>query len=233
MRASGLSLRARPTFRERQALDEIGWALVRPETVVYDIGAATGIYTLAAAKVNTVRQVVAFEPLSESFATLEGSAAAYPLVRCFNVALGDENGETRIHRSEWRNTSSLLPVGELTRREFPTAARLEEDEPVAIRRLDDLVAEYGLEPPDVVKMDVQGFEDHVIRGGGRTLRSARLCIVELSFQPLYEGAPLFDDVYALFRELGFRLNGLWNPIRGSDGSVMWADGIFERSGSDT
>jgi hypothetical protein len=85
VRASGLSLRGRPTFPERQALDEIGWALVRPDTV-YDIGAATGVYTLAAAKVSSVRQVVAFEPPLESFATPENRASVDPLVRCFNVA---------------------------------------------------------------------------------------------------------------------------------------------------
>lgn len=67
-------------------MDEIGWAPLGPDTVVYDIGAATAVYTLAAAKLSIVRQVVAFEPLSEWFATLEDRASFQPLVRRFKVA---------------------------------------------------------------------------------------------------------------------------------------------------
>lgn len=232
VRASGLSFRSRPTFAERQVLDEVGWLLRRPGTVLYDIGAATGVYSLAAAKVATVAQVVAFEPLADSFAALEARARAFPHVRCFNLALGDENRDAEIHRSSWRNTSSFLPVGDLTRQEFPKAATLEADEVVRMARLDDVVAEHGLEPPDILKMDVQGLEDRVIRGAEQTLRQARLCLAEVSFRPLYDGAPLFDDVYPSLRELGFRLVAFVSPLRASDGSTISIDGVFERPAVD-
>ncbi len=231
LHADGLRFRSRPTYAERQTLQEIGFALRRPETVVYDIGAAKGVYTVAAAKVTTVAQVVAFEPLAGSFATLRERTQPYPFVRCFNLALGDENNEAKIHRSAWTNTSSFLPVGELTRQEFPTAADLEGDETVRVARLDDVVAEHELDPPHVVKMDVQGFEDHVIRGGASTIEQARLCIVELSFRALYEGAPLFDEIYPLLRQLGFRLVGFCGSITGTDGWMISVDGVFERSAS--
>jgi FkbM family methyltransferase len=228
VRADGLRFRSWPAFAERRVLEGIGWLLRRPGTVLYDIGAATGVYTLAAAKLTSVSQVIAFEPLADSYAVLEQRSREYPQIRCFNVALGDSTGEAAIHRSSWRNTSSFLDVSELTRQEFPTAAELEEDEPVQMVRLDEVVGEHSLARPDVVKMDVQGFEPHVIRGGEATLRSARICIVELSFRPLYESAPLFDDVYPLLRELGFRTIGFVGGLNASDRSPLSVDGIFER-----
>ena len=80
-------------------------------------------------------------------------------------------------------------------------------------------------------MDVQGFEDQVIRGGESTIARARLCIVELSFRPLYDGAPLFEDVYPLLQALGFRMAGFSSSIRASDGGMISIDGVFERTDS--
>ena len=63
-RASLGPTRERLDYDERLALREIGWALREPGAVVYDVGAALGTYTSAAAKLRTVDLVVAFEPLS-------------------------------------------------------------------------------------------------------------------------------------------------------------------------
>jgi FkbM family methyltransferase len=227
LRASGLELREEPTFEERLVLRHLGWALRVPGTVVYDIGAATGVYTEALAKVASVAQVVAFEPLAESFRALEEHVGGRPNVRCFNLALGDAQSRLKLHRSAWSNTSSFLPTGELIKAEFPLAAHLDGVEEVAVARLDDVVAEHGLRLPDLVKIDVQGFEDRVVRGAQKTLRAARVCVVEVSFQSLYDGSPLFDDVYELMRQLGFRLTGLSDSLRGSAGELLQADAIFQ------
>ncbi|WP_432786019.1 FkbM family methyltransferase [Cyanobium sp. BSA11S] len=46
--------------------------------------------------------------------------------------------------------------------------------------LDDLVAGSSFSTPDIVKLDVQGAEDCVMRGGERTLHGAEVLIIELS-----------------------------------------------------
>lgn len=198
-------------------------------SVVYDIGAASGRYAVAIAKVATVSQVVAFEPLAGSYAELERRANESSRIRCFRLALGDENGKVELYRSAWRDTSSFLPVGETIRSEFPAAATIEGTETVDVARLDDVVAQHGLALPDVVKIDVQGVEDRVLRGGAATIGAARLCVIEVSFRPLYEGSALFDDVYSAMREAGFALTGFDTPLHGSDGRLLQVNAIFERA----
>lgn len=233
LRASGVQVRSATTHHERLVLLAAARALKKPGTVVYDIGAATGAYASAFAKVTTVSEVIAFEPLADSYAELERRARSMRNIRCFHVALGDETARRDLHRSAWRDTSSFLPVGDKTRREFPLAAEIEGVESVQVARLDDVVSEHRLPAPDVVKIDVQGFEDRVIRGGGATLRSAHLCILEVSFRPLYDRSPLFDDVYMLMRELGFVLTALETPLTSPSGELLQADAVFEPRDSPT
>lgn len=229
LRASGVQLRDGPSHAERVVLLPVARALSVPGTVAYDIGAATGACTLAYARVATVAQVFAFEPLSDSYAELERRTRDHSNVRCFQVALGAEREQRDLNRSAWRDTSSFLPVGSVTRAEFPLAVNIEGTESVRVTPLDDLVAEEGLPHPDFVKIDVQGFEDQVISGAGKTLSAARTVVVEVSFRPLYEGAPLFDDVYLLMRDLGFRLGGVSGLLAGVEGEPLQADATFERA----
>jgi hypothetical protein len=78
-------------------------------------------------------------------------------------------------------------------------------------------------------VDVQGFEETVLRGGPRTLERVDYVIVEVSFWPLYVGQASFHDIYALLRGLGFaymgNLDQLLSPM---DGRILQADALFGR-----
>ena len=83
---------------------------------------------------------------------------------------------------------------------------------------------YGL--PDSGQF-VQGFEDQVLQGGRETMGQAGYCLLEMSFRPLYEGSPVFDDIYRQMRELGFRLIGIVDILKGKSGLPLQVDAIFE------
>jgi Methyltransferase FkbM domain len=76
-----------------------------------------------------------------------------------------------------------------------------------VDRLDDIVNNFALQEPILAKIDVQGFEDKVIAGGQETLKKCRLVILETSFDTLYEGQPLFHDIYKLMIGMGFKYAG--------------------------
>ena len=78
-----------------------------------------------------------------------------------------------------------------------------------------------------INNDVQGYEDRVFRGGERTIRTSKLVVVEMSFALLYEGQPLFQDIYGLLSNWGFRYAGsLYQTLNPHDGSVLQSDAIF-------
>jgi hypothetical protein len=94
------------------------------------------------------------------------------------------------------------------------------------------VASEILKPNDKVflKIDVQGFEQHVLAGGESTIndRCAGLQL-ELSFLPLYEGGMLINQALDLVYSMGFTLTGLLPCfVDPRDGQMLQADGIFFR-----
>jgi hypothetical protein len=101
-----------------------------------------------------------------------------------------------------------------------------------MRRLDSLMPELDLKPAMLVKIDVQGYEDRVLRGGERVVRVADYVLVETAFEPLYEAQATFATVYEVLIGFGFRyagnLNQTTNP---ADGTVLFADALFVRGTS--
>jgi hypothetical protein len=81
-----------------------------------------------------------------------------------------------------------------------------------------------------VKIDVQGYEDRVIAGGDAVISRSKAMIVEVSFQELYEGQPLFDDIYQRLKQKGFAYMGnLYQLLNPADAAVLQADALFVRT----
>jgi hypothetical protein len=111
-----------------------------------------------------------------------------------------------------------------------TFALGEETEIIQVRRLSDVAQELNLRDPLLLKLDVQGFEDKVIIGGEDVVARAKIVIVEVSFQSLFEGGPLFDDVYRILKTRGFTYNGNFDQLLSpEDGRPLQADAIFTRA----
>jgi FkbM family methyltransferase len=70
-------------------------------------------------------------------------------------------------------------------------------------KLDTVVKQNNIPLPDFVKIDVQGSELDVIRGGLHSIRSAKKLIVELQSKQYNEGAPLVNESLKVLLELGF------------------------------
>jgi FkbM family methyltransferase len=150
-----------------------------------------------------------------------------PNFKAFNFALGDGNIiKADMHRNNFTPSSSLLEMADLHKQAFPFTAE-ESCETVEVRRLDDIMADISLIDNILIKIDVQGYEDKVIRGGEKLIGRAKVLIIEASFHKLYEGQPLFDEIYSSLREIGFRYIGnltqLHHPV---DGRVLQADLIL-------
>jgi FkbM family methyltransferase len=142
--------------------------LADPRRVSLDIGANKGVYTFALLKCSAA--VHAFEPNPKLFAMLsrwaQGRATLHPF------ALGERAGTMALNVPKSsrgggfsNQGGTLLPV----KREF-------ESVPVDVKRLDDL----ALGDVGFIKLDVEGYEREVLRGGTALLRRCRpVLLVEL------------------------------------------------------
>ena len=195
---------------------------------VFDVGANEGQYASELRRYGYNERIVSFEPLPAEYEVLRQRAAADPLWETVNTALGDEPGTADIHVGRFRQCSSLLEV-------VPDyALRDEASQQVATETIEvdtlDRAAARLLRPSDrlFVKADVQGFEQHVIKGASQTLPQIVGFQLELSFEPVYEGTPLFAEMVAYMRDKGFALRSI-EPVNCSPiGAFVQVDGLFFR-----
>ncbi len=145
---------------------------------VWDIGANRGYYTASFAQaVGPSGSVYAFEPSPTNFLALEEACEGYPKVKCLQVGLGKEDGEFHFRQEGGKGTTSRV---------METAS--DATETVQIRTGESVLREYGVELPDVLKIDVEGLELDVLRGCSAALKSDRLAVVgvEVHFRLLKE-----------------------------------------------
>ncbi len=196
---------------------------LRVQTIL-DIGANKGQFAARIREILPEAFIYSFEPLRDAHEALLSRMEGDNAFQTFNFALGDENAKAVIHRSGYSQSSSLLPMLELHTEAWPHTAEAG-TENVVVRRLDGL--NLLLKPRIMVKIDVQGFEDRVIAGGRVTIGGATCVITEVSFQKLYDGQLLFDDIHFMLRDMGFQYSGNWDQLLDPrDGRPLQADAIF-------
>ena len=214
------------TPKERNFYLKLRPALQGDSLIVYDIGAAEGNIAKCLAKLPNVLEVHAFEAIPTVCSNLEQQVENIPKIHCHNIALGNFRGSSSMYISKNSDSSSLLPMSNLHTEEFHDT-NITNKIKVSVMCLDDFVKERGLSPPHLIKIDTQGFEKKIVEGGLETVRQAKYCMLEISFKPLYQGSPVFDDVYRLMYDLGFRLVGTSKPMLGESGIPLQVDGMFE------
>ena len=91
---------------------------------------------------------------------------------------------------------------------------------IEVTTLDLWSAATGTDVVDFIKLDTQGSELDILRGGKEILRTVRALEIEVEFNPIYENQPLFNDVDIFLREQGFVLWRLSNMVHYSRGTPL-------------
>lgn len=199
-----------------------------PIGTIVDVGANEGQFALCANALFPAARIHSFEPLPDVFERLRARIGSCPAIRAWNLALGETAGTLRFERNDYTPSSSALPMTGGHKAEFPFTARSTPVE-VTVERLDDVAARLEIADDLLLKIDVQGFEDRVLRGADATLRRARAVLVETSFAALYEGQARHDDVHRLLLGKGFAYHGAIDQLVSSrTGEVLSADSLFLR-----
>lgn len=180
----------------------------RIETVL-DIGANIGGYGIDLRKIGYTGAIHSFEPVTAPFKILQAKAAGDAKWHVHQYAFGDADTTAEINVMAGSELCSFLtPDGGGPR------MTVTQTETVQVRRLDSFE-----EPVDwsrtFVKIDTQGHDIAVMRGGAETLRKVPLMQSEVSFRPIYHGMPDFSQAIAHMKSLGFDVTGLF-PVSRDD-----------------
>lgn len=179
---------------------------------ILDIGANNGEFAEFLSTYFDARRTIAIEPLPGCAAQIRKRENAIKNLTVFECAVSDHEGRAVLFENGYAPASSLLPVSKISTDSFPQTADHQKEVGVSVRRLDDLIDFDVLEKEILIKIDVQGLEDKVIRGGEKTFRSAKFVLIEMSFVPMYDGQPLFEEAHELLVNMGFRFAGIKNQV---------------------
>lgn len=202
-------------------------AAMRLETIV-DVGGNVGQFSLLARALHPNARIYAFEPLPEAAARFRQVFASDTKVTLFQAAISPEAGPATMHVSASADSSSLLPISARQSELFPGTQEVGVTD-VEAGPLSGFVSAGDLYGPALLKIDVQGFELEVLRGTGDLLPVFEHVYVEASFEALYEGQALADDVIAYMVGAGFSEVGRHNVSIGPDGTPIQADFLFHRN----
>jgi FkbM family methyltransferase len=163
-----------PIFKKRQDAVEIAWMrrVVRPGSQVLDIGANIGFYTLLLADlVESEGHVHAFEPDAINFTHLSAAAKHRKNITLVPKAVSDRSQKLMIY------TSPNLNVDHRTYK----VQHYNEAIPVDGVSIDDYVGDRFR--VDFIKMDIQGYELHALRGMMRTIAANPDMVIFSEFWP--------------------------------------------------
>jgi FkbM family methyltransferase len=183
---------------------------VRPGDVVWDVGANEGYYSIQFAhRVGLGGKVYAFEPSPVNFRRLQEACGSLPNVVTLCVGLGDRRAMVTLEQGDDPRGATSRVLASETVLDKPFRSRFE----IELWAGDELVELGTADMPNVIKIDVEGFEVEVLSGMRQVLADPRVRAVglEVHFGLLGErGRPQAPrTLEALLDELGF--------------DVAWAD----------
>jgi FkbM family methyltransferase len=79
---------------------------------------------------------------------------------------------------------------------------------------------------DLIKMDVQGSELDIIKGGLDIIKKSKFLLLELQIFEYNKNAPMISDVLTFLKKINFDLVDIFDLLYSSTGSLIQLDGLF-------
>jgi FkbM family methyltransferase len=134
-----------------------------------DVGGNIGYYTLLESRIiGNSGKVIAIEPSPQNFQHLQKNLELENAknVESFNFAAGDKNGEVNFLVYKESNGSFTIPDGEKT--DLPGDIIK-----VPAKTIDTFLNEISVDHVDFVRMDVEGYESHILQGMEETIKKSK------------------------------------------------------------
>lgn len=172
---------------------------------VLDVGANAGQYRDFLRHALGFRGTIhSFEPISALAQALEARRGEDRLWHVHHYALGRETVQAQINVMAKDDFSSLRAVSSSAPGLFRAQTVVARTESITLRRLDEVLADLGLDPArSYLKLDTQGFDLEVLAGAPHTVARLPALQLELAIQHIYEGVPDYREVLTQMEGLGF------------------------------
>lgn len=211
--------RNRPSFPlEEAAYRRLSNQGFSPRCII-DVGAYEGNWTRLARRVFTDVPVIMVEPQASKKVHLNRVANELPKTTYVQALLTSQSGQENTF-FEMETGSSIFPENSNVARK---ATHL------VSQTLDEIAV--GIGSPIMLKIDVQGAELEVLKGGESTLRECEVVQLEVAVASYNSGAPTILEVLEFMDARGFRPFDISGETRHGGGSLVQIDLLFAPDGS--
>ena len=170
--------------------------ILRSPSVIFDIGANLGYYSMTlATQLKGNCQVHAFEPNPPTYKRLNKNIALnnlHDVVIAHNVGCGDVSGTASMTEKPFNSPGA-------------TMVHVNESEGVFLTTIDQFVDSHSITQIDFMKVDVEGFEERVLRGAAAILnRFQPILLVEIDPKRLAFQGSSAEAVLRILKLHGYR-----------------------------
>ncbi|CAN5475686.1 FkbM family methyltransferase [soil metagenome] len=183
---------------EAAMLERISGMIKSDAPVLFDVGANKGEFTkhiLESWKGRQIRLYV-FEPSQKTYAMLKAAIPASDSVRLVNKGLGDKEGKVELYYDrEGSGLASVYPR-DLSYHNI----NFSDHETIELTTLDRFCEQNKIEAIDFLKLDVEGHELSVLRGGKKMFDEGRIKMVQFEFGGCnIDSRSFFRDYFNFFK----------------------------------
>jgi FkbM family methyltransferase len=204
-----------------------GGALAAPECVV-DLGANVGDWTADLLVLCQPARVVCIEPDPRLAPKLRERFAGRQDIEICETAVGSASGLASFNLMHNPLLNSFRKLTGDIAKFYSEPVQAQDTVMVQVHPLDSLLPSSGR--ITILKIDAQGFEREVLAGAEQTLRRTDYVIMEINFQPHYEGEAGFFELDGLMQKHGFALGNYSKP-KGGRRQALYADAVYLRKES--
>lgn len=203
-------------FYKKKSLDTIFFnrnciyniLLPNDRVTIFDIGANIGQSLIEFKNKRPDAVIYSFEPASDNFKKLEVVASGYDNCSIFKFGLGAAEGQMELTLYADTGSNSFIPIDvdsvAVRLHTHPKVNRFLskeiKTELCKIMTIDLFCKQNGIEYIDLIKIDVQGFENDVLDGAKETIaaKKAKIILVEIIFDDQYGGNSFYNIESRLF-----------------------------------
>jgi len=197
--------------------------------MVFDVGGNAGQYG------KQIRQTIgyrgtmfSFEPMPHAADLIRAAARNDPAWQIKECAVDDVRGRATFNVMAGDQFSSLLPPSKEFEGRFYGQHSVQRTIDVDVITLHDAVMQAPSFSKGLLKLDTQGTELRLLRGGVDSLSYFPAIQMEVGFQMLYEGEGRYAEVVDQLDEWGYRLSALFPNNQGHFPHLLEMDAVFLR-----
>lgn len=201
---------------------------------VFDIGANVGNLSLAFLRWFPRATVHGFEPATAMFNAMNARLAEAGFADRFRghqLGFYDSATQADLHLASEHGANSLMDIGDAYHAANPHIDA-QATESIQLVRMDDFVQEAGIKHIDLVKIDVEGVEEQVLRGGAQSFKGlVDTVILEISFVRHERTEGNHVQLFQTMHELGFAPSYMFDVEQagtGTDWRLSQVDCVFSK-----